>query len=86
VKNRLKLIMIKFSANLKNVGVISGFIKKTQGLFRDFVIFQNFSKLFLYRKKSWIGSVDHGIMAGSRSTHDHGAARPLRGLRGRHNI
>jgi hypothetical protein len=51
VKNRLKLIMIKFSANLKNVGVISGFIKKPKG-FSEILSFFRISQNYFYIGKS----------------------------------
>jgi hypothetical protein len=69
---------------LKNIGVVSGFIKKIQGLSYDFGIFLDFSKLFFnrksYRSSMWI--------MGSRLAlslwwiHKHGAAQPLRGSEG----
>jgi hypothetical protein len=42
--------MEKFSANLKKVSAVSGFIKKIKGISCDFDNFGDFSKLILYRK------------------------------------
>jgi hypothetical protein len=64
---------------LKKVGVVSGFIKKIQGLACDFGIFYDFSELFLYRKSHrldlWI--TGPRLAFGPWWTHDYEVARPL---------
>jgi hypothetical protein len=69
---------------LKKVGVVSRFIKKIQGFSCKFSIFWDFSELFLYRKSHgsgvWIAGPQ--LALSPWWTHDHGAARPLRGSGG----
>jgi hypothetical protein len=63
------------------------YLLKIQGLFCDFDIFWDFSELFLYRKsyRSGLWITRPRLALGPWWTRDHGAARPLRGLRGRHD-
>jgi hypothetical protein len=71
--------MVKSSANLKNVGVVSGFIKKPNG-FPAILSFVRISQNCFYIEKSHGSSL---WITGSRLplspwwTRDHRAARPL---------
>jgi hypothetical protein len=68
----------------KKVGTVSGFIKKIQRLSCDFDIFWDFPELFLYRKnhESVLWITEPRLALSPWWTHDHGAARPLRGSGG----
>jgi hypothetical protein len=64
---------------LKKVEVVSGFIKKIQGLSCDFDIFWDFLKLFVYKKSYGSGLWIMGprLALGPWWTHDFGEAWPL---------
>jgi hypothetical protein len=75
-------------ANLKKVGIVSGFIKKSKG----FPVILTFSRISqncfcIYRKShgSSLWNIGPRLAFGTWWTRNHGAARPLRGSGGRHD-
>jgi hypothetical protein len=75
-------------ANLKKVGTVSEFIKKSKG-FPVILAFSRISQNYfcIYRKShgSSLWNIGPRLALSTWWTRDHGAARPLRGSGGRHD-